>query len=446
MYVAPQVIPAPAHIPASCKRNVAARNGRCKLDDVLVVVTSPDVVRPPDVIVTAPSETISPAAAIAVVPLCVKVTTPLLVVVTAALTARFVFATTTPAEVLVFTAPPNVVVPDPASWSNAPSVRAAAPTLPALTIFKVPRRVVTTNRTGKRHIAGPCRDRQVLRTIKRRGECHRAIGRRQRNRAAKRRRRRKLDRIGRRRDVTRRRRAAPDVIVTAPSETISPAAAITVVPLCVKVTTPLLVVVTAGINRQVRVLNNNTGRSISIYRATKRRRPRSRILVKRTKRQGTGSHITSANNIQSPKAGREPPTAPVNVTLPVPAVIVRFCAPLSVEANVTAPLADASATAPPSVVADANWIASAVVVMSPDVVVPLPDVIVTAPSETMSPAAAITVVPLCVKVTTPLLVVVTAGINRQVRVLNNNTSRSISIHRAAKRRRPRSRILVNTNC
>ena len=102
-----------------------------------------------------------------------------------------------------------------------------------------------------------------------------------------------------------------------------------------------------------------------------------------------------------------PPTAPPNVVVPVLFTNSVF-APFTVLVNVTLPDPALTTVAPPaSVVADTNVTRSFVVVTSPDVVMPVNPVKVTAPSDVMSPVAAIVrVVVSAFSVTTPPFVVV----------------------------------------
>ena len=93
--------------------------------------------------------------------------------------------------------------------------------------------------------------------------------------------------------------------------------------------------------------------------------------------------------------GVVPPTAPVNVMSPVPAVSVRACVPSSVleKRILPEPAAVLIATGPDSVVGDTNVTSSSVVVTLPAVVMPPGAVRLTAPSAEMSPAAIIAIVP-----------------------------------------------------
>ena len=112
----------------------------------------------------------------------------------------------------------------------------------------------------------------------------------------------------------------------------------------------------------------------------------------------------------SPPSAVTPPSAPVNVTLPVPAVTERPLAPSTVLLKVTlpAPAPLFRATAPVKVTAEAKLMPSLVVVTSPDVETPPAPSWVKAPSRLMSPAAAMVSVPALVMVTVPFVVVVTA--------------------------------------
>ena len=94
--------------------------------------------------------------------------------------------------------------------------------------------------------------------------------------------------------------------------------------------------------------------------------------------------------------GVVPPTAPMNVIFPIPAVMLRVFAPFSVPLKrmFPSPVFELRAIGPVKVVLDAKVILSSEVVTSPPVEIPDEPVRVTVPWELISPAAAIVSEPL----------------------------------------------------
>ena len=94
--------------------------------------------------------------------------------------------------------------------------------------------------------------------------------------------------------------------------------------------------------------------------------------------------------------GVVPPTGPVNVIFPIPAVMLRVFAPLSVPLKrmFPSPVFELRAIGPVKVVFEAKVILSSEVVTSPPVEIPDEPVRVTVPWELISPAAAIVSKPL----------------------------------------------------